>query len=46
MSLSVFYSDRIEDLANHLKEGIIEERRKSAPFAFSTIVVPNTNIAK
>ena len=46
MSLSIYYSDRIEDLANHLKGRLVEERRASDPFAFSTVVVPNTNIAK
>ena len=46
MSLSIYYSDRIEDLAEHLKGKLIEERKKSDPFAFSTVVVPNTNIAK
>ena len=47
MSLSIYYSDRIEDLAEHLKGKLIEERLASNnPFAFSTVVVPNTNIAK
>ena len=46
MSLTIYYSDRIEDLADDLKEKLGKERRASDPFAFSTVVVPNTNIAK
>lgn len=46
MSLTIYYSDRIEDLANDLKEKLVRERRDADPFAFSTVVVPNTNIAK
>ena len=48
MSLKIYYSDRIEDLAEHLKERLLEERRRAGvdPFEFSQVVVPNTNIAK
>ncbi len=46
MSLSIYYSDRIEDLAEHLKGALVEERKKADPFDFSTVVVPNTNLAK
>ena len=48
MALKVYYSDRIEDLAEDLKRRLIEERcgPGSDPFMFSQVVVPNTNIAK
>ena len=46
MPLHIYYSDKIEDLAHHLKERLVEERKKSDPFSFSTVVVPNTNLAK
>lgn len=46
MALKVYYSDRIEDLAVHLKDRLIAERQSSDPFVFSQVVVPNTNIAK
>ncbi len=46
MPLHIYYSDRIEDLANHLKGALVKERETADPFAFSTVVVPNTNIAK
>ncbi len=46
MSLTIYYSDRIEDLAEKLKKELRDERGKCDPFAFSTVVVPNTNIAK
>ena len=46
MALKVYYSDRIEDLAVHLKDRLIAERQRSDPFVFSQVVVPNTNIAK
>ncbi len=46
MSLSIYYSDKIEELAEHLKGKLVEERRAADPFAFSQVVVPNTNIAK
>ena len=48
MALSVYYSDRIEDLAAQLKGRLLEERCQpdSDPFVFSQVVVPNPNIAK
>lgn len=46
MSLTIYFSDRIEDLADGLKAKLVEERRSADPFRFSTVVVPNTNIAK
>ena len=48
MALSVYYSDKIEDLAVDLKERLLAERRRADadPFVFSQVVVPNTNIAK
>ena len=48
MALSVYYSDKIEDLAADLKERLLAERCKADadPFVFSQVVVPNTNIAK
>ena len=45
-SLKIYYSDKIKELAADLKEKLVEERRKSDPFVFSTVVVPNTNIEK
>ncbi len=47
MSLKIYYSDKIEDLAGELKKHLLDERAaKGDPFAFSQVVVPNTNIAK
>ena len=46
MSLKVYYSDRIEDLAAHLKERLLAERAGLDPFVFSQVAVPNANIAK
>ena len=46
MSLKIYYSDRIEDLAKDLKERLLKERENQDPFVFSQVVVPNTNIAK
>ena len=46
MSLKIYYSDRIEELAAHLKDRLREERQSGDPFTFSQVVVPNTNIAK
>ena len=46
MSLEIFYSDRIEDLAEELKNRLLREREGGDPFVFSQVVVPNTNIAK
>ena len=47
MSLRILYSDRIEDLAEHLKGRLLEDRGGSDdPFVFLQVVVPNTNIAK
>ena len=44
--LKIYYSDRIEDLATHLKDQLLDERSSVDPFEFSQVVVPNTNIAK
>ena len=46
MPLHIYSSDKIEELAGHLKAELVEERKKSDPFDFSTVVVPNTNIEK
>lgn len=47
MSLSVFHSERIEELADVLAARLADERNASADaFAFSQVVVPNANIAK
>lgn len=46
MTLKIYYSDRIDDLAKHLEEQLRIERKQSDLFAFSQIVVPNTNVAK
>ena len=46
-SLKIYYSDKIEDLAEELKKHLLEDRaEKGNPFVFSQVVVPNTNIAK
>jgi len=44
--LEVYYSNRIETLADDLKRRLVEARAACDPFAFSRIVVPNANIAK
>ena len=44
--LKIYYSDRIEDLASHLKECLEADRAGGDPFDFPQVVVPNTNIAK
>ena len=48
MSLSIYYSDKIEELAEHLKGKLLAERQAPDfdPFDFSQVVVPNKNIAK
>lgn len=46
MSLTIIYSNRIEDLARDLKKRMLRERSECDPFTFSRIVVPNSNIAK
>jgi len=48
MPLHIYYSDKIEDLADHLKGALVAERNAPGadPFDFSTVVVPNTNLAK
>ena len=44
--LKIFYGDRIEDLAAHLRARLRVARANGDPFVFSQVVVPNTNIAK
>jgi len=46
MALKIYYSDRIEELADELKKRLAREREGGDPFVFSQVVVPNTNIAK
>ena len=48
MSLKIYYSDKIEDLAEELKKRLLAERKAKGnnPFEFSQVVVPNANIAK
>ena len=47
MSLKIYYSDKIEELAGELKKHLLDERAAQGdPFTFSQVVVPNTNIAK
>ncbi len=47
MGLHVYYSDRIEDLALHLKSELLRRRSQGGdPFETVAIGVPNTNIAK
>ena len=47
MSLTIYYSDKIEELAADLKGKLLAERQAPGadPFAFSQVVVPNKNIA-
>lgn len=46
MSLEILCSSRIENLAEALKKFLLDDRRGADPFDFSTVVVPNTNVAK
>ena len=46
MGLRVYYSEKIEDLAMHLKLRLLAERSSEDAFSFSQVVVPNANIAK
>ncbi|MBR4616882.1 MAG: exodeoxyribonuclease V subunit gamma, partial [Kiritimatiellae bacterium] len=48
MPLHIYYSDKIEELAADLKGKLLDDRKgkEADPFSFSTVVVPNTNIAK
>lgn len=46
MALKIYYSDKIEELAEELKKRLVREREGVDPFVFSQVVVPNTNIAK
>lgn len=46
MGLHVYYSDRIEVLADDLKKRLKKDRAGKDPFVFSSVVVPNTNISK
>ena len=46
MPLKIYYSDRIEDLAQELKIRLLEEKKGRDPFAFPQVIVPNANIAK
>ena len=45
MPFHVFYSDRIEDLAEQLKRNLAKRKRKD-PFSFPKIVTPNPNVGK
>lgn len=47
MGIKVFYSDRIEDLAEAMKARLLKERSvRTDPFIFTEVVVPNANVAK
>ena len=46
MSLKIFYGSRIEDLAEKLKDCLLDERKGQDPFLFTKVVVPNPNVAK
>lgn len=45
MSLKIFSSSRISDLAGKLKERLLQARQGADPFEFTKIVVPNGNVA-
>lgn len=40
MSLRIYYSDKIEDLAGELKCRSLEKRKGGDPFVFSQVAVP------
>ena len=44
--MKIYYSSRIENLAEDLRDRLANERKGGDPFVFSQVVVPNTNIAK
>ncbi len=44
--VTVFHSEKIEELAELLKKTLVRERAGADPFKFSSVVVPNANIAK
>jgi len=46
MSLKIYCGSRIENLAEKLKERLLEERQGKDPFVFTKVVVPNGNLAK
>ena len=48
MSLKIYYGSRIEDLAEHLKERLLEERRGEGadPFEFLEVAVGDPNLGK
>ena len=46
MSLKIYCGSRIENLAEKLKECLLEDRQGKDPFVFTKVVVPNVNVAK
>ena len=46
MSLKIYYGSRIEDLAEHLKERLLEKRsgEDADPFEFMKVAVANPNL--
>ena len=46
MSLKIYCGSRIGNLAEKLKESLLEERQGRDPFLFTKVVVPNVNVAK
>ena len=46
MSLKICHGSRIEDLAEHLKERLLEERHRADadPFEFSQVAEANPNL--
>ena len=46
MSLTIYCGSQIENLAEKLKECVLEERQGRDPFVFTKVVVPNVNVAK
>ena len=46
MFLKIYYGSRIEDLAEHLKERLLEERRRkdADSFEFLKVAVANPNL--
>ena len=44
MALRIYYSDRIEDLAEKLVEELKAERKAKGPFEFLNVAVANPNL--
>lgn len=44
MSLRIYYSDRIEELAKELERHLLAERKAKGPFEFLKVAVANPNL--